>query len=90
MFDLTQIKQLAHEVGFDLCGVAQHRVFENDRLFIERWIEEGYASSLDYLKRNIDCRADASQLVEGAKSVIVCAVAYKNRISDGYSTLCFH
>ena len=84
MFDLTQIKALAHEVGFDLCGVAQCRVLEQDRRFFEGWIEEGYASSLDYLKRNIACRADARMLVEGAKSVIVCAVSYKNRVSDGY------
>ena len=84
MFDLSQIKALAHEVGFDLCGVAQYRKFEEDRVFLEEWIGEGFASSLDYLKRNIECRADASHLVEGAKSVIVCAVSYKNRVSDGY------
>lgn len=84
MFNLAQIKRLAHEVGFDLCGVAQCRVLEQDRHFFEGWIEEGYASSLDYLKRNIACRADAKMLVEGAKSVIVCAVSYKNRVSDGY------
>ena len=84
MFNLAQIKRLAHEVGFDLCGVAQCRVLEQDRRFFEGWIEEGYASSLDYLKKNIACRADAKMLVEGAKSVIVCAVSYKNRVSDGY------
>lgn len=84
MFNLEQIKSLAREVGFDLCGVAKYHVFEEDRLFLEKWIGEGYASSLDYLKRNIDCRADANRLVAGAKSVIVCAVSYKNKISDGY------
>ena len=84
MFNLAQIKELAKEVGFDLCGVAQHRLFEEDKAFLEEWIECGYASSLDYLKRNIECRADANRLVEGARSVIVCAVAYKNSVSDGY------
>lgn len=84
MFNLAQIKELAHKVGFDLCGIAQYRSFEDDRLFLEGWIERGYASSLDYLKRNIECRADANRLVEGAKSVIVCAVSYKNSISKGY------
>ncbi len=84
MFDLSQIKELAYEVGFDLCGVAQYLNFEEDKFFLEKWIEQGFASSLGYLKRNIDCRADASRLVEGAKSVIVCAVSYKNQISDGY------
>ena len=84
MFKLSQIQELAHEVGFDLCGVAQYRKFEDDRAFLEGWIERGYASSLEYLKRNIECRADANLLVEGAKSVIVCAVAYKNSVSEGY------
>ena len=84
MFNIEQIKHFAKEVGFDLCGVAQYRVFEEDKTFLKGWIEQGYASSLDYLKRNINCRADADRLVEGAKSVIVCAVSYKNKISDGY------
>lgn len=84
MFDKTQIKQFAREVGFDLCGVAQSRHFEDDKAFLKGWVQQGYASSLDYLKRNVECRADARYLVEGAKSVIVCAVAYKNKVSDGY------
>lgn len=84
MFKSAQIKELATEVGFDLCGIAQCRCFEDDRAFLEGWIEDGYASSLDYLKRNIECRADANRLVEGAKSVIVCGVSYKNSVSEGY------
>lgn len=84
MFNLECIKGVAHEVGFDLCGVAKYRVFEEDKAFLGEWIEQGYASSLGYLKRNIDCRADANRLVEGAKSVVVCAVSYKNMVSDGY------
>ena len=84
MLLLEHIKHLAQEVGFDLCGVARCANFQQDRLFLEGWIERGYASSLEYLKRNIERRSDASPLVEGAKSVIVCGVAYKNRISEGY------
>ena len=85
MLHLGDIKQLAREVGFDLCGVAQCHNFERDKTFLEGWIEQGFASSLDYLKRNIERRADATTLVEGAKSVIVCGVAYKNHISEGYA-----
>jgi epoxyqueuosine reductase len=84
MLNLAHIKQLAREVGFDLCGVAKSTLFEQDKRFFEGWIANGYASSLDYLKRNIECRADANHLLEGSKSVIVCAVSYKNRISEGY------
>lgn len=84
MFNLDELKCIARDVGFDLCGVAKCAVYKQDRAFLEGWIERGYASSLNYLKRNIECRADATKLVEGARSVIVCAVAYKNPISDGY------
>ena len=84
MLQKEHIKQLALEVGFDLCGVAQCSNFDDDRAFLEGWIREGYASSLDYLKRNIEHRADVTTIVPGAKSVIVCAVAYKNSISEGY------
>ena len=84
MFSLNEIKSIAQDVGFDLCGVAKCAVYKQDRVFLERWIEQGFVSSLDYLKRNIECRSDATKLVEGARSVIVCAVAYKNPVSDGY------
>lgn len=84
MLNTQRIKELARDVGFDLCGVARCRNFEGDRGFLEGWIEQGFASSLDYLKRNTERRADAAALVEGAKSVIVCAVSYKNCISEGY------
>ena len=85
VFKLEDVKSLAREVGFDLCGVAQCREFEQDRVFLEGWLEEGFGGSLDYLKKNIALRADASSLVEGARSVVVCALAYKNAVSDGYS-----
>ena len=79
------LKQAAREVGFDLCGIARCRPFDEERTFFEGWLAEGNASTLDYLKRNIDKRADASKLVEGAQSVVVCGVAYRNEISNGYS-----
>lgn len=85
MLNLGVIKRLAAEVGFDLCGAAKYRRMEQDSHFLEEWIERGYASSLEYLKRNTQRRGDATALVEGAKSIIVCAVSYKNAISDGYS-----
>ena len=84
MLQKEHIKRLAREVGFDLCGVAQCSQLHEDKRFLEEWIERGYASSLDYQKRNIERRADATALVPEARSVIVCAVAYKNGISEGY------
>jgi epoxyqueuosine reductase len=84
MLKLSHIKSVAASVGFDLCGVVRCQNFDSDRLFLEHWLSEGYGDGLTYLERNIDKRADATKLVEGAKSVIVCAVSYKNRYSCGY------
>ena len=84
MLNYALIQQAASAVGFDLCGVARCQNFDSDRAFFEQWLEAGYGSSLDYLSRNIDKRADASLLVAGAKTVIVCGVAYKNALSMGY------
>lgn len=85
MLNLADIKTSASAVGFDICGVTKCKNFALDKAFLESWIESGFASDLDYLKRNTDKRADATLLVEGAKSVIVCGVNYKNLYSLGYT-----
>lgn len=85
MLNLADIKATASAVGFDICGVTKCKNFALDKAFLESWIESGFASDLDYLKRNTDKRADATLLVEGAKSVIVCGVNYKNPYSLGYA-----
>jgi epoxyqueuosine reductase len=88
MLNLAEIKSAATQAGFDLCGVTKCQKLSADREFLERWLADGHGQGLDYLSRNIDKRADISQLVEGAKTVIVCGVNYKNRYSDGYTPDC--
>ena len=44
----------------------------------------GYQSSLAYMERNVEKRADPRKLVEGARTAVVCAVRYKNRAGEGY------
>ena len=88
MLKLTHIKSTAAALGFDLCGVVPCQNFDSDRAFLEQWIATGYGDGLSYLERNIDKRADATLLVEGAKTVVVCGVNYKNRFSMGYPATC--
>lgn len=85
MLSHDAIKTIATEIGFDLCGIARASVFEKNEQAYSRWLEKGYDSSLEYMRRNCDKRFDVSQLVDGAKSVVVCAVSYKSDISGGYS-----
>lgn len=84
MISYKQIKSVASQVGFDLCGVARPRLFEQNREAYGRWIDAGYDSTLEYMRRNLDKRFDVSALVEGAQSVVVCAVSYKSDINSFY------
>lgn len=88
MIESLFIKDIALREGFDLCGIAPCRHFaENEQQFRE-WLASGYGADLHYLERNIEKRFDTSQLVDGAKSVIVCAINYKSPRSLGYPTDC--
>lgn len=82
MIEAKYIKQKALDTGFDLCGItpAQHLTYGEEKFRL--WLENGYGESLEYLHRNCDKRFDARLLVEGAHSVVVCAVNYKSKIED--------
>ena len=84
MLDYSYIKKLANDVGFDLCGIAPCRHLDVAESRFREWIAQGYHSSLEYLERNTEKRFDPRKLVEGARTAVVCAVGYKNRMSDGY------
>lgn len=78
----------ALEVGFDLVGITTAEPLNSERAYFEAWMSEGNHSTLDYLSRNIEKRFAPQLLVEGARSVIVCAVSYLSPISRGYSSEC--
>ena len=88
MISRKVITNLAHDVGFDLVGVvcAEHLSEEHNRF--NEWLLDDNASSLDYLKRNVEKRFDASILVDGARSVVVCAISYLSPYSRGYDEGC--
>ena len=88
MLNQQDIKHLAAEAGFDLCGVAPCRHLAANETRFRRWLGQGYQSSLAYLERHTEKRFDPARLVEGARTAVVCAVAYKNRTSDGYPATC--
>lgn len=78
------IHRTAIEEGFDLVGVVRVRRLEKEQQRFEEWLAAGRHASLGYLARNIEKRFDPARLVEGAQTIIVCAVAYKSPISEGY------
>ena len=88
MLDQRNIKHLAAEAGFDLCGVAPCRHLAANEARFRRWLGHGYQSSLAYLERHTEKRFDPARLVKGARTAVVCAVAYRNRTSEGYPATC--
>ena len=82
------ITNIVREVGFDMVGIARAEHLHKEHNRFNEWMLEGNASTLDYLKRNVEKRFDASVLVEGARSVVVCAISYLSPYSRGYDEGC--
>lgn len=78
------ITNAAKEVGFDIVGVVPAMALAEEERRFGGWLAEGHHSTLSYLERNVEKRFDASKLVEGARSVVVCGVAYLSEYSRGY------
>ncbi len=88
MLSAEHIKAAAAEAGFDLCGIARARHLDERERTFRRWLGAGRHSTLSYMERNAEKRFDASLLVEGARTVIVCGVSYKSALSEGYPAEC--
>ena len=84
MIPKNLITNAALEVGFDIVGVVPAMSLEGEAQCFGEWLSRGNHSTLSYLERNGDKRFDASKLVEGARSVVVCGVAYLSEYSRGY------
>ena len=70
------IKQLAKELGFDFCGIAQAQRLDDDAHRLESWLNKGMHGSMHYMERYFDMRIDPRQLVPGANSVITLLLNY--------------
>lgn len=78
----------AKEVGFDLVGMVPAETLDKEYKVFREWLLSGRQSTLAYLERNIEKRFDARLLVDGSRSVVVCAVSYLSPYSRGYDEGC--
>lgn len=85
MLNRKKISEEMAAAGFDAWGVVRAEELSDAKAHFEEWLSAGGAYRLDYLVRNVDKRFDARELLPGAKSIIVGAVSYKNRFSEGYN-----
>lgn len=75
------IKKLVFQAGFDLCGLTRAEYLAGEEDHFREWLAAGYCSGMEYLERNQELRFDASKLVEGGRTVVVCGVNYKSEYS---------
>ncbi|CAN5255082.1 tRNA epoxyqueuosine(34) reductase QueG [soil metagenome] len=75
--DITSdIKQMAHQLGFDYCGISKAEVLSDDARRLESWLNKGFHGTMQYMENYFDLRIDPSKLVPGAKSVITLLLNY--------------
>jgi len=70
------IKKEASRLGFDFCGVSRAEPLDEDARRLEVWLNKGFHGSMKYMENHFDLRIDPTQLVPGAKSVIVLMLNY--------------
>lgn len=86
MISREEIVKITFAEGFNLCGITTCDEFTEQYNNFKQWLNDGYGSMLPYLSRNLELRRNPKLLMEGAQSIIVCAVNYRNTLSNGYPT----
>ncbi|MCC5944384.1 MAG: tRNA epoxyqueuosine(34) reductase QueG [Bernardetiaceae bacterium] len=65
-----QIKEKAHELGFDFCGISRAQALDEEARKLELWLNQGKHGEMQWMENYFDKRIDPRKLVEGAKSVV--------------------
>jgi len=71
-----RIISLAHQVGFDACGISRADSLPERETQFRSWLFKGYNAEMAFLERNIEKRFDPRELVPNAKSVISVIISY--------------
>lgn len=70
------IKQKAHQLGFDLCGITKARPLDEYGPYLKAWVGEGMNDKMQYLARDIEKRLDPGSLFTGARSLVITGLNY--------------
>lgn len=73
---LSDIREMARQVGFDDVGVAEAMCLSEQVPFLEHWLQEGRNGSMEYMQRNQDKRLDPRLLVPGTRTIVSVVLSY--------------
>lgn len=66
----------AKELGFDLVGFAPTDKLETETENLQKWLEQNYHGTMDYMSRNFEKRLDVKNILPDARSIISLAMNY--------------
>ncbi|HLJ97209.1 MAG TPA: tRNA epoxyqueuosine(34) reductase QueG [Gemmataceae bacterium] len=71
----ARLQQRAHELGFELVGIAPATVADGfDRL--RSWLDQGYAGEMAYMERHAQARHHPSSILAEVRSVVMLGMSY--------------
>jgi epoxyqueuosine reductase len=74
------VKDEARRLGFDAVAIGPATAPSHGAAF-ERWLDRGYAGSMDYLERTRGERLDPSRFLPGVRAVVAVALSYNTHES---------
>lgn len=77
------IREKAHELGFELFGIAPSSALKENGEVLRKWCAEGMNAEMNFLSREIEKRIDPGLLFPGARSVIATGLNYYNEPKQG-------
>lgn len=72
----TEIKRLASDLGFSLCGVCP-AVAPAGAARMDDWLASGYAGQMHYLADRREAYRDPNRVLDGVRSVVMLAMNYR-------------
>ncbi len=72
------MKAEAARLGFDRVGVAP-AVVPPGYGYFQQWLDDGLAAGMKYMHRQAEARSHPDSILEGVRSVVVCAMIYGKR-----------
>ena len=71
----SQLKDQAHQLGFELAGIAAATPADGFDTF-RTWLDQGYAGEMDYLHRQAAARRHPASILPQVKSVLMLGINY--------------
>ncbi len=79
------VKKAALEEGFDLVGIAEAKVLDEESTRLKEWLNRGYHGTMNWMEKNFEKRIDPRKVLDGARSVVSLG---KNYYSPGVYAEC--